>query len=290
MPQKKALLSPIQTVSPFEIVYVDWVTAMPTSSKGNKAFIVMIDGLTRFAEARAFRNATALNGQRFMMDVMLRYGLPLCVTADQGTHFSAEFSDLLQRMGFVMLIPRLTIRCQREVWNVRMDLFWKGSDDGWKKAVLNGIKFWHRLFFAVNSRRSERHHFSPLEALTGITARTLQDVRLIQQIEAQAQHQPEEEDIPSRLVMLDAIRDDCIRVTREAAEKAKLKNDRKVKPVQSFEVGEPIYTLKIPRRGKLTAKWEGPYLVSWTGDFNVIEVMKSGGPVLVSVDYVKRAA
>ena len=87
---------------------------MPTSSKGNKAFIVMIDGLTRFAEARAFRNATALNGQRFMMDVMLRYGLPLCVTTDQGTHFSAEFSDLLQRMGFVMLIPRLTVRCQRE--------------------------------------------------------------------------------------------------------------------------------------------------------------------------------
>lgn len=74
----------------FELVGVDAVGPLPMTVNGNKYILVMIDYFTKWAEAKAVRNLTAITTIKFYDEVFHRLGFPKRILSDNGSNFVAE--------------------------------------------------------------------------------------------------------------------------------------------------------------------------------------------------------
>ena len=88
-------LRPYHPIYPFEFVFIDFIVNLPSTSKRNHHIITMTDEFTKWIEARALRESTAKNAANFLMEnVILRYGAPITIVTDNGSHFQGEFHEL----------------------------------------------------------------------------------------------------------------------------------------------------------------------------------------------------
>src|SRR3954468_12260769 len=61
---------------------------------------MMTEGLTKWVEAKAVKNATAAESAKFLMNkIVFRFGVPRVVITDNGTHFKGEFQAMCEKMG-----------------------------------------------------------------------------------------------------------------------------------------------------------------------------------------------
>eukprot|EP00210_Caulerpa_lentillifera_P008735 g8332.t1 len=297
MKTKCAPLTPFESVTPFEFLFMDWITPLPTSTRGNTSVIVAVEGLTRFVEARAFKNNTATSSRKFLRDIVLRYGPPLMIVTDQGRHFLGEFQHLCDQMhiqhrvssayhpqtiGAVertngLILGRLRRQLQQRagVWDQYLSM-----------AVL-----------AINTRRTRRHSVSPMETLLGVTARSPLENSMIQQLlgeselvetVAAAARGEGQEDQHDRANLLQALRDECVQQQQLAATNMKGQYDKRIQKTQPIHVGDLVLVRRMDRQlGKLQKRWEGPHLVTWVGDMGAIGIEKEEGAATVSIDHVK---
>ena len=73
---------------------------MPTTKRGNKYVLVMIEHFTKWVELVPLPNKSAdLTATTFLESVLSRFGAPAEVVTDQGSEFKGEFSDVLHHHG-----------------------------------------------------------------------------------------------------------------------------------------------------------------------------------------------
>jgi hypothetical protein len=83
----------IHVERPFEKVGIDVLGPFPATTGGNVNVIVAVDYLTKWAETKALRSATARDAAEFFVeDIVLRHGAPESVVTDCGKCFVAEFT------------------------------------------------------------------------------------------------------------------------------------------------------------------------------------------------------
>lgn len=84
---------------PWELISIDWVGPMVRSKNGNTVLLVIVDWVTKFVIAEAFREASAMQMVIFLeKNVFLRFSTPRIVLTDNGNQFtSGVFRSLLQR-------------------------------------------------------------------------------------------------------------------------------------------------------------------------------------------------
>ena len=90
-----APMVPIHVSHPMELIHLDFLKIEP--SKGNyENVLIVTDHYTRYAQAYACKNQTALTTARCLWEQFIRhYGFPHRILTDQGTNFEAElFKDL----------------------------------------------------------------------------------------------------------------------------------------------------------------------------------------------------
>ena len=61
-------LRPMWVVEPFNLLYVDWITKLSTTTTGKTAIIVGIDALTKWTDAKAYPSATSLASAQFLSE------------------------------------------------------------------------------------------------------------------------------------------------------------------------------------------------------------------------------
>ena len=87
-------LHPIPVHAPFYQVGIDFVGPLPITENGNKYIIVAMDYLTKWPEARAVPNATAVETVKFIYkDIICRHGCPKKILSDRGTHFNNQLVE-----------------------------------------------------------------------------------------------------------------------------------------------------------------------------------------------------
>jgi transposase InsO family protein len=83
-------LAPQMTLQEFEKWAIDFVGPInpPRKCTGARYIITAIEYLTRWAEARAFKDYNAATATHFIFDdIITRFGCPKVLMSDQGTHF-----------------------------------------------------------------------------------------------------------------------------------------------------------------------------------------------------------
>jgi hypothetical protein len=83
-------LVPQKTLQAFEKWAIDFVGPInpPRKRTGSRYIITAIEYLTRWAEAREFKDCNATTTAHFIFDdIITRFGCPKILMRDQGTHF-----------------------------------------------------------------------------------------------------------------------------------------------------------------------------------------------------------
>ena len=76
---------------PFDLVGMDFLGPLTTTTNGNKYIIVFTDYLSRWVEAFATRDMTAVTVSRILInEIICRYGAPIRLLSDQGTNFMSK--------------------------------------------------------------------------------------------------------------------------------------------------------------------------------------------------------
>ena len=101
-------MPPLRAISarkPFEIVGIDVVGPLPTSSR-RKYIIVAVDYLTKFAETRALTSFNAQHTAAFFTEqILLRHGAPVQVISDRGKNFIASLFKRWLKMSNICTTP-----------------------------------------------------------------------------------------------------------------------------------------------------------------------------------------
>ena len=94
-PPKQTRLKPFVAGEPFELVSIDVTGPHPTSRKGNRYMLTVMDSFSKWAEAYPIRNHHADTIARQLVNHFPRFGVPRQLLSDRGPEFeSLLFAEL----------------------------------------------------------------------------------------------------------------------------------------------------------------------------------------------------
>ncbi|GJR55283.1 reverse transcriptase domain-containing protein [Tanacetum coccineum] len=112
--------NPIQICEIFDVWGIDFMVPFP-SSRGNRYILVAVDYVSKWVEAKALPTNDARVMVKFLKQLFSRFGTPMTIISDRGTHFcNDQFSNVLKKYGVTHKLLTLyhpQTSCQVEVSN-----------------------------------------------------------------------------------------------------------------------------------------------------------------------------
>ena len=95
-------LHPVISVGPFAKWGIDFVTCNPTSENGHNYIVVAINYFMKWVEALPTFKVVGETATLFLFNqVICRFGVPLSVVTDHGSHFQNHMmTELTSMLGF----------------------------------------------------------------------------------------------------------------------------------------------------------------------------------------------
>ncbi len=279
---------------PFMTMAVDFVGPLPTSKSGNQYLFTVRDTCSRWLEAFPVRRANAKAAiSKLVKDVFPRFGLPLTLKSDRGSHFTANFAtDVAEVLG----IPWHNT----PAWNPKSNPVERAHRD--LNSILTALcckepRMWEeylpQALFALRTTRCRSTGMSPFEMLFARHATTNLDLLF--------------GDPPGRNIHGDASEyAQDLKKRMQAAHKWARKNMHMAierqkrayhKDKQFFAPGDKVWLftpqLKKGEKKKFHTYWTGPWTVHEKINDVVYrlaphEAWKRRGQEVVSVDRLKR--
>lgn len=108
-------LNPKITLQAFDKWVIDFVGSInpPGRRTGSRYIIIVIDYLTRWAEAKLVKDCSAATGAQFIFkNIISRFGCPRILMSDQGTHFlNQTIKQLIEQFQvFIKRVPHITFK------------------------------------------------------------------------------------------------------------------------------------------------------------------------------------
>lgn len=239
----------------FDKVSMDIMGPLPTTSSGNNYVLTIQDLLTKYSLAVPLRGASAIDvAEAFVNELVCVYGAPKAVLTDQGTHF---LNSLVRAVAKKFRIKQYHTTAYRPQANGSIErshhVLWE-----YLKQFVSSQQEWDECLklacFSYNTSVHEATRYTPFELVYGRLARTPTSNPSISDITNES-YTEYLTTLFSRLKDVQvAARQNLIR----AKEKSKLYYDKRVNP-EEFQVGDKVYLLREPNRGKLGDQYVGPY-------------------------------
>ena len=243
----KVPLEPLPFTGPWLDVHLDFMEMPRNSANPYLHLLVIVDRYTRMVELVPTKEANALVSARiFESEVLNRYGCPVTVTTDGGTHFQGEFEKLLKanyiehQVGLPN-VHRTNGIAERVIRTIREYLRHYATDHDWEI-------FASRCRFAINRAVHRSHGMSPFLVFTGRDPRLSLDNEL--RLPVPEHDSPILKEATKSLVLY-----------RQAL---KTRYDDKAKPTK-LTVGDYVMVRNLTRESKLDVKSYGPYEVMDVG-------------------------
>ena len=165
---RPALLQPFFATQPLEIIHLDHLTLEPCKGQ-YESVLVVTDHFTRYAQAYAVKNLTALTTAKVLWEQFLRhYGFPQKILTDQGPGFESQLFQKLMSMARIEKLrttsyhPQTNGHCERfnsTLMNMLGTLTPDQKKD-WKSHLLT-------MCHAYNSTQHSVTGFSPYYLMFG---------------------------------------------------------------------------------------------------------------------------
>lgn len=249
--------------APWERIALDVAGPFPTSDRGNKYILVVMDYFTKWPEVFAIPNQEAVTvAETVVAEVFCRYGVPLEIHSDQGRNFeSLVFQETCRVMG----IHKTRTTAYHPQSDGMVERFNQTLERHLAKVVDNHQKDWDRhiplFLMAYRTAVHESTAVTPACANFGRELRLPADLLTGRPPDAPKTISEYTSELRNRL-------DDVHSHVREhglqASEKMKTRYDRKSNQTR-FEEGSFVWLHNPMRRKgkspKLSPSWEGPYKV-----------------------------
>src|SRR6266508_438607 len=259
-------LQTIPITWPFAVWGLDMVGPLQKAPGGYTHLFVAIDKFTKWIEAKPVATITAAKAKEFFQDIVVRFGVPNRIITDNGTQFTgSEFKDWCEEMGIKI--------CYASVAHPQTN----GQVERANGMVLQGVKSrvfdrlkpyagkWARelpsVFWALRTSPSRATGESPFFLTYGSEAvlPTKLDFG-----SSRVRNFNEELSEDSRLADLDQLKEARDVTTIQSAiylQGLRRYHDHNVRG-RAFSIGELVLRKVQKRTHKLSAIWEGPYIVA----------------------------
>jgi transposase InsO family protein len=251
-PDKPPLQSRGDLFRPFQRVSLDILVLRGIPGANTHHYVlVIVDELTRYAEAYPLKNHTAETVSRVFLDhFMTRYGVPREILTDRGAEFVGEVFTIMCRNLKMRKLHTCAYRPQGNGANERVhQTLYTLLRNVCKEHPSNWRQYLPYAMYAYHTQHHRSIGMTPQEAMYGYTARVIpfDDAAL-----------PPATSLQERIQMLQTIRD-RVSSTSEA-ELAEQRKMAKTRPSPVYDVGDLV---KVANRmkHKLDPKWRGPYVV-----------------------------
>jgi Integrase zinc binding domain/Integrase core domain len=294
--KKNNPLHPIETRPPFEKIGIDLIGPLPITSNQNRYIVVAIDYGTKWAEARAIKDAAATTIVPFLYeDIICRHGFPKELISDRGTTFANELIRTLcqnyqikhhlsapyhpQTNGLVERLNRTL--CESIAKFVQLH---KNEWDFYLPSVL----------FAYRTMQQSATKFTPFYLTYGRQALTPLDFKL-QPIENQ-------ETTVNEIIKRACTIVDKLEIDRTLAQQNVQKSQQKQKEsyqqdkhAQNFFIGDKVLMKRMEMQHwhheKFSQKWKGPFYIHEKFDKGTYRLRTMDGKLLKNPyngDHLKR--
>jgi hypothetical protein len=165
----RASLKPIHSSYPFALIHIDVIGPLTCTQDGNRYLIVIIDHFSKFVEAIAVKDFTALTTAKFIINqIICRYGTPSSICSDLGVNFEAELFKYLCELLKIKKLRSTAYHPQTngEVERVNRTLkqllkcYVNEQQNNWDQFV-------NQMCCAINTSVNESTNKTPFEILFG---------------------------------------------------------------------------------------------------------------------------
>ena len=251
--------------TPFDRVAVDLIgPIVPSSERGHKYIITIVDYATRYVEAKPLRSATSEEVAEALLEMWSRLGVPREVLTDRGSQFVGELATEVNRL---LSIKGLSTSPWHPQGNGLVEKY-----NGTIKSMLRHLcqeqpREWDRflpaLLFAIREVPQESLKFSPFELLFGRTVRG--PMQILKELWTKEEHSDETRTTFQYVVDLRNRIEGTCEMAREnlaRASKKQAKYFNKKAKSRKFNVGDKVLVLLPFKRNKLQMTWRGPHVIT----------------------------
>ncbi|XP_054925300.1 uncharacterized protein [Dermacentor andersoni] len=251
--------------TPFERVAVDIIGPLkPTSNKGNRYILTLVDFATRYPDAIALPSIDSATVAEGLIEMFSRIGFPREILCDQASCFT---SDLMREINDLLAIKHLSSTPYHPMCNGLVERFNGTLKQMLRKMCQEEPKSWDRLLapllFAYREVPQASMGFSPFELIYGRHIRG--PLSLLKELWT-GDHLGEE--IKTTYGYVLDLRDRLEKTLRLAQENLsrskttqKMYYDRGSK-IRQLKVGDRALILLPTTTNKLLMHWKGPFLVT----------------------------
>ena len=253
----------IQT--PFERVAIDIIGPLsPTSSKGNRYVLTLVDFATRYPEAVPLPSIETTRVAEALINIFSRVGIPKEILTDRGAQFT---SDLMREISRLLSIRQLATSPYHPACNGLVERFNGTIKTMIKRMCVEKPKDWDRylspLLFAYRETPQASLGFSPFELIYGRTVRG--PMSILRELWVDEANTPEVRTTYEYILDLrNRIEETCELASRElakATERYKGYADKRSRD-RTFKVGDKVLLLLPSEESKLLMQWKGPFVVT----------------------------
>jgi hypothetical protein len=275
-------------------IALDIMGPLPQTKQGNKYILVIGDYFTKWKEAYAMPDQTAVTVALIVVNEFVsRFGVPDQMHSDQGRNFeSAVFQQMCELLGIdktrtTPLRPQSDGMVERfnQTIEAMLAKFVSTNQDDWDEHL-------PLLMMAYRSAEHESSGYSPSEMMLGRTLKLPVDL-VFDKLQTEKLESTEPTEYVTRM------RDRMEVIHRFARENLKLSSERQKRRYDHkaykriLKVGD-VVRLHNPQRKKgrspkLHLPWEGPFVVTHRLDDMVYRIQKSAKarPKVVHIDRLK---
>ncbi len=171
-PNHRAPLQRKGMTFPWSDLQIDWVGPLPRSTRDNKYFLTVVCEFTKWIECLPAPNDTAETTACLLMNhIFSRFGLPLRVNSDRGTHFT---TDIMQEVWKLLCVQAKLHISHHPISSGQVERANKTVVSMLKKYVSANQKDWDiKLPLVLMAARATPHQSTGVPPFTLMTGRNM---------------------------------------------------------------------------------------------------------------------
>ena len=250
--------------TPFQRIAVDIVGPIkPSTDKGNRYILTIIDYATRYPEAVPLRSIETTRVAEALVEVFSRVGIPREILTDQGAQFTG---DVMKEVSRLLSLKQLTTTPYHPACNGLVERFNGTLKQMLKRMCMERPKDWDRfigpLLFAYRETPQASLGFSPFELLYGRTVRG--PMAILKELWSGEKETSEVRSTYEFVLDLRERLEQTCKLAQEELRKATARSkgyyNRKSR-MRRFKVGDLVLLLLPTDSNKLLMQWKGPFSV-----------------------------